>query len=33
MFIDGEDFDRTYETTLGPVGVLAEVEIHGSSWS
>jgi hypothetical protein len=28
MFIDGEDFDATYETSLGPIGVLAEVEIH-----
>ena len=30
MFIDGRDFDKTYETSLGPVGVLAEVEIDGS---
>ncbi len=28
MFIDGGDFEKIYETALGPVGVLAEVQIH-----
>ncbi len=29
MFVDGGDFEKTYETNLGPVGVLAEVQILG----
>jgi len=28
MFVDGGDFEKTYETSLGPVGVLAEVQIR-----
>jgi hypothetical protein len=29
MFVDGSLFDETHETTLGSIGVLAEVEIRG----
>jgi hypothetical protein len=29
MFEHGKDFERTFETDLGPVGVLATVTIEG----
>jgi hypothetical protein len=29
MFVHGADFEHTYSTDRGPIGVLAEVELHG----
>jgi hypothetical protein len=33
MFVHGTDFDRTYPTDHGPIGILAEVQIDGDELS